>query len=338
VYKSKSQLCQSKSVYVRIEFHGASIKINYQQVSISVNNISRRFGEQWAVKDVSFEVGSGEVVGFIGPNGAGKSTTMKIITGFLAPTSGEVLVNQLNNREHPMEIKRIIGYLPEHNPLYQDMFVREYLRYVAGLYNIRGNAAWNRVDEIIEQVGLTGERHKKIDKLSKGYKQRVGLSQALIHDPEVLILDEPTSGLDPNQIIEIRNLISTMGKRKTVILSTHIMQEVEAICDRVIIIDRGEIRADETAGNISKHQFAGQTIQVELETQFPAEKWKKLESVSEVIELPGNRYLLAAKEMGDIRSSVFKFAVENNLTVLSMNLKEKSLEEVFREITGKEIQ
>ncbi len=307
-------------------------------MSISIKNISRRFGEQWAVKDVSFEVKSGEVVGFIGPNGAGKSTTMKIITGFLSATSGEVLVNQLNNREHPLEIKRIIGYLPEHNPLYQDMYVREYLRYVAGLYHIRGKAAWKLVDKIIEQVGLTSERHKKIEKLSKGYKQRVGLSQALIHDPEVLILDEPTSGLDPNQIVEIRNLISTMGKKKTVILSTHIMQEVEAICDRVIIIDRGEIKADEAAGNINKHQLAGQTIQIELETHLPAEDWKKLECISEVLELPGNRYLLAAKETGDIRSSVFKFAVEKQLTVLSMNLKEKSLEEVFREITGNEIQ
>ncbi|MEX0982674.1 MAG: gliding motility-associated ABC transporter ATP-binding subunit GldA [Bacteroidales bacterium] len=305
-------------------------------MSISVRNISRRFGEQWAVNDVSFEVGSGEVVGFIGPNGAGKSTTMKIITGFLSPTSGEVLVNDLDNREHPMDIKGIIGYLPEHNPLYYDMYVREYLLYVAGLYHFRGKAAWKRVDAIIEQIGLTAERHKKIEKLSKGYKQRVGLSQALIHEPEVLILDEPTSGLDPNQIIEIRNLISTMGKKKTVILSTHIMQEVEAICDRVIIIDQGKIRADEAAGDISKSQLAGQTIQVELETGIPVEKWKELESISDVIELPENRYLLAAREVGDIRSSVFKFAVDNNLTVLSMNLKEKNLEEVFREMTKQE--
>ncbi len=304
-------------------------------MSISVRNISHRFGEQWAVKDVSFEVGSGEVVGFIGPNGAGKSTTMKIITGFLSPTSGDVLVNNLNNREHPMDIKRIIGYLPEHNPLYYDMYVREYLLYVAGLYHIRGKAAWKRVDAIIEQVGLTAERHKKIEKLSKGYKQRVGLSQALIHEPEVLILDEPTSGLDPNQIVEIRNLIATMGKEKTVILSTHIMQEVEAICDRVIIIDQGKISADEAAGNLNKPQLTGQTIQIELETSIPTEKWKELDSISDVIKLPENRYLLAAKEAGDIRSRVFKFAVDNNLTVLSMNLKEKNLEEVFREITKK---
>lgn len=302
-------------------------------MSITVKNISRRFGQQWAVKDVSFEVRSGEVVGFIGPNGAGKSTTMKIITGFLSPTSGEVLVNHMNIREHPMEIKKTIGYLPENNPLYYDMYVREYLRYVAGMYELRGKRTWERVDEIIEQVGLTGERHKKIEKLSKGYRQRVGLCQALIHDPDVLILDEPTSGLDPNQIVEIRNLISTMGKKKTVILSTHIMQEVEAICDRVIIIDRGEIRADETAGTLSKNQLSGQTIQIELETHIPGERWRELESIGEVIELPDNKYLLAPKEDTDIRSAVFKFAVDNNLTVLSMSLREKNLEEAFREIT-----
>lgn len=303
-------------------------------MSINVKNISRRFGEQWAVNNISFTVGSGEIVGFIGPNGAGKSTTMKIITGFLAPTAGEVLVNDLNTREHPMEIKKIIGYLPENNPLYQEMYVTEYLNYVAGMYGIQGEKADRRVEEIIEQVGLRSEKHKKIEKLSKGYRQRVGLSQALIHDPEILILDEPTSGLDPNQIVGIRNLISTMGEKKTIILSTHIMQEVEAICDRVIIIDQGEIKADEAAGDISKNQHAGQTIHVELEAHFPAENWKALENITEVVELPGNTYLLATEKNKDIRSSVFKFAVEHNLTVLSMHLKGKSLEAVFRDLTG----
>jgi ABC-2 type transport system ATP-binding protein len=303
-------------------------------VSINVRNISRKFGEQWAVKDVSFDINTGEIVGFIGPNGAGKSTTMKIITGFLPPTEGMVMINGINNREKPMEIKKIIGYLPEHNPVYTDMYITEYLQYVAGLYGIRGKAASARVEEIIEQVGLAGERHKKIEKLSKGYKQRVGLGQALIHDPEVLILDEPTSGLDPNQIVEIRNLISLLGKKKTIMLSTHIMQEVEAICDRVIIIDRGVVRADETAGNISKQRLTGQTIQVELESPISPEKWRELEVISDVIELKGNIYLLATKESVDIRSSIFRFAVENNLTVLSMNLKEKNLEEVFKEITS----
>jgi ABC-2 type transport system ATP-binding protein len=304
-------------------------------VSVSVRKISRRFGEQWAVKEVSFEVHSGEILGFIGPNGAGKSTTMKIITGFLPPTSGEVRINDLDTREHPMQIKRIIGYLPEHNPLYPEMYVKEYLLYVAGLYNIHGKTARSRVDEIIEQVGLTGERHKKIEKLSKGYKQRVGISQALIHDPDVLILDEPTSGLDPNQIVEIRNLISAVGKEKTVMLSTHIMQEVEAICDRVIIIDHGEIKADETARNLGSRQQAGQTIEVELQAPFPAENWKKLAAVEEVRALPGNIYLLATNDKRDIRPDIFRFAVENNLTILSLNQKHKNLEEVFREITGK---
>lgn len=304
-------------------------------MSVSVRKISRKFGEQWAVKEVSFTVHSGEIVGFIGPNGAGKSTTMKIITGFLPPTSGEVRINDLDIREQAMQIKRIIGYLPEHNPLYPEMYVKEYLLYVAGLYNIRGTRARNRVDEIIEQVGLTGERHKKIEKLSKGYRQRVGISQALIHDPDILILDEPTSGLDPNQIVEIRNLISAVGKEKTVILSTHIMQEVEAICDRVIIIDNGEIKADETAGNLGNRHQAGQTIEVELQESFPAEKWKKLPVVTGVRTLPGNIYLLATTETRDIRPDIFRFAVQNNLTVLSLNQKHKNLEEVFREITGK---
>ena len=304
-------------------------------MSIIVSNISRKFGEQWAVNKVSFEIRSGEIVGFIGPNGAGKSTTMKIITGFLPPTSGQVLINDLDIREHPMEIKRIIGYLPEHNPLYQEMYVKEYLLYVAGMYGIRGAGARKRVDEIIEQVGLKKEQHKKIEKLSKGYKQRVGISQALVHDPDVLILDEPTSGLDPNQIIEIRNLISTVGREKTVLLSTHIMQEVEAICDRVIIIDRGEIKTDQSAELLGKDQQSGQTIEVELEAPFPPEQWKKLNVITDVRELPGNKYLLAAKSTMDIRSQIFKFAVENNLTVLSMSQKHKKLEELFREVTGK---
>ncbi len=305
-------------------------------MSISVKNISKQFGKQWAVDNISFEIKSGEIVGFIGPNGAGKSTTMKIISGYLPPTSGEVYINGMNTRDKTMDIKRIIGYLPENNPLYHDMYVKEYLLYSAGLYRLKGEKAITRVDEIIELVGLSPEKHKKIGKLSKGYKQRVGLSQALIHDPEVLILDEPTSGLDPNQIIEIRNLISNVGREKTVILSTHIMQEVEAICDRVIIIDKGTIRADEGAKEIGKNRLSGQTIQIELESAVSPNIWKKLKEVEEVRELPGNIYLLASSEKEDIRSKIFQFAVKQNLTVLSMNHKEKSLEEVFRDLTGKE--
>ena len=304
-------------------------------MSISVSNISKRFGEQWAVDNISFTISSGEIVGFIGPNGAGKSTTMKIITGYLPPTSGEVMINGLSSQKQSKEIKKIIGYLPEHNPLYVEMYVKEYLFYAAGLYGIKGEKAANKVDDIIELVGLTNEKHKKIGKLSKGYKQRVGLCQALIHDPEVLILDEATSGLDPNQIIEIRKLISNVGKDKTVLLSTHIMQEVEAICDRVIIIDNGKIRADEKAGKTGIQKTKCQTIEIELETAFPVEKWKELKAITEVREIPNNVYLLASDETSDIRPAIFNFAVENQLTVLSMNQKEKNLEEVFREITGK---
>lgn len=304
-------------------------------MSIQLKNISKRFGDQWAVNDISFKVKSGEVVGFIGPNGAGKSTTMKMITGFLPPTSGEIFVNGLNIREETMEIKKIIGYLPENNPLYYEMYVKEYLHYAAGLYGINGKTASSRVNDIIELVGLLPEKHKKIGKLSKGYKQRVGISQALIHDPQVLILDEPTSGLDPNQIIEIRNLISNVGKEKTVILSTHIMQEVEAICDRVIILDEGCIRADEVADEIGRDRQSGQTIQVELEAHVSPEIWKKIEGVEDVRELPGNIYLLASTLSKDLRSTIFQFAVEQNLTILSLNKKEKSLEEVFMELTAR---
>lgn len=304
-------------------------------MSILLKNISKRFGDQWAVNEISFQINSGEVLGFIGPNGAGKSTTMKMITGYLPPTSGEIFVNGLNIREQTMQIKKIIGYLPENNPLYYEMYVREYLLYAAGLYGIKGKTASSRVNEIIELVGLMPERHKKIGKLSKGYKQRVGISQALIHDPQVLILDEPTSGLDPNQIIEIRNLISNVGKEKTVMLSTHIMQEVEAICDRVIILDEGKIKADKVASEIGRDKQSGQTIQIELETHASPEIWKEIDGIDDVRELPGNIYLLATSLSKDIRSAIFQFAVEQKLTVLSLNKKEKSLEEVFMELTSR---
>jgi ABC-2 type transport system ATP-binding protein len=213
-------------------------------MSIILKNISKKYGPQLALDDVSFEIKKGEILGFIGPNGAGKSTTMKIITGYIPPTEGEVYINGMDAVEHSLETRKITGYLPEANPLYTEMYVKEYLRYIAGIYGFRKNKG-KLVADIIERTGLEIESHKKIGALSKGYRQRVGLAQALIHDPEILILDEPTSGLDPNQIIEIRNLISELGKEKTVMLSTHIMQEVEAICDRVIIINRGRIVADE---------------------------------------------------------------------------------------------
>jgi ABC-2 type transport system ATP-binding protein len=218
-------------------------------MSIKIQNLSKIYGQQRAVDDISFEVNKGEIVGFLGPNGAGKSTTMKILTGYIPATSGTAEVNGMDVKKKPKAVKRSIGYLPEHNPLYLDMYVREFLEFVGSMYDLKGNSLKNRVEEVIELVGLSLEKAKKIGQLSKGYRQRVGIAQAFIHDPEVLILDEPTTGLDPNQLIEIRGLIKQIGQNKTVIFSTHIMQEVEAICDRVIIINRGKIVAD---GNLNE--------------------------------------------------------------------------------------
>ncbi|MDD4646431.1 MAG: ATP-binding cassette domain-containing protein [Bacteroidales bacterium] len=229
-------------------------------MSIKVSGITKLYGEQKALDNVSFKVNTGEVVGFIGPNGAGKSTMMKIITGYIPQTQGDVLVNDLNTLEHSLEIKKMIGYLPENNPLYVEMYIKEYLTMVANLYGMKGPGVQKVVDDMIGQVGLGPEQHKKIGALSKGYRQRVGLAQALIHDPSVLILDEPTSGLDPNQIIEIRNFIHSLGKKKTVLLSTHIMQEVEAICDRVVIINLGKIVADEVTSELRKKESSLEKI------------------------------------------------------------------------------
>jgi len=223
-------------------------------MSIKVSGITKLYGEQKALDNVSFQVNTGEVVGFIGPNGAGKSTMMKIITGYIPQSEGEVWVNDLETLEQGLDIRRMIGYLPENNPLYVEMYIREYLTMVANLYGAKGAAARKAVENMIEQVGLGPEQHKKIGALSKGYRQRVGLAQALIHDPSVLILDEPTSGLDPNQIIEIRKFIHGLGKKKTILLSTHIMQEVEAICDRVVIINLGKIVADESTSELRKKE------------------------------------------------------------------------------------
>jgi ABC-2 type transport system ATP-binding protein len=303
-------------------------------LSIHVNGITKSYGSQLAVKHVSFKVHTGEVVGFIGPNGAGKSTTMKIITGTLPPDSGSVNINELPALEHQMEIRKLLGYLPEHNPLYLEMYVREYLQYVAGMYQIRGKLARERISVVIEMTGLDPEMHKKIGALSKGYRQRVGLAQALIHNPEILILDEPTSGLDPNQLVEIRNLIAGIGKEKTVLLSTHILQEVEAICDRVMIINKGEIVADELAETLMEQgKSQTQTIHVELEKLTDPQIWGKLLFVNHVKPLGENQFLLETHEMRDVRADIFNFAVSQGLTILSLSLKKKSLEEVFREIT-----
>jgi len=304
-------------------------------MSIAVKEISKRYGAQLAVNNVSFNVSTGEIVGFIGPNGAGKSTTMKIITGTLSPDSGSVMINGMHSIDHKREIRGLIGYLPEHNPLYLEMYIREYLQYVAGLYLITGKSARERISAVIEMTGLTAEAGKKIGNLSKGYRQRVGLAQALIHDPGILVLDEPTSGLDPNQLVEVRNLVSHIGKEKTVLLSTHILQEVEAICDRVLIINNGEIVADEKAKSLrEKGEGQIQTIHIELDSKTSAEIWKTLSFIDHVKSIDDNQFLLETREIRDIRGDIFNFAVSQGLTILSLSLKKKSLEEVFREFTN----
>lgn len=234
-------------------------------MSIKIQNLTKTYGTQKAVDNISFEVHKGEIVGFLGPNGAGKSTTMKILTGYIPSTEGSAEVNGFDVKSQPMQVKKSIGYLPEHNPLYLEMYVREFLEFIGSLYGLKGAELKNRIEEVIELVGLSLEKHKKIGQLSKGYRQRVGLAQAMIHNPEVLILDEPTTGLDPNQLVEIRNLIKEVGKNKTVIFSSHIMQEVEALCDRVVIINRGKIVAD---GNLA--ELKGERAMEEVFREFTA--------------------------------------------------------------------
>lgn len=302
-------------------------------MSIQVKNLTKIYGEQKAIDSISFEIKTGEIVGFVGPNGAGKSTTMKILTGFIPPSSGEAKINNLDLIEKSLEIRKHIGYLPENNPLYLDMYVKEYLEFVAGIYKLGKNTK-SRIKEIIEQTGLSVEQKKKIGALSKGYRQRVGLAQALIHDPEILILDEPTSGLDPNQIIEIRNLISQVGKEKTVMLSTHIMQEVEAICDRIIIINKGKIVADDSIDSIYSHtkdQLI--TVIVEFDKAPDQKQLEKIELVDKVAKVDDKNWLIQSTSTEDIRPKIFNFAVKSDLAVLSMQKKEKSLEEVFQELT-----
>jgi len=298
-------------------------------MSIKVNQLTKKYGEQKAIDNISFEIKSGEIVGFLGPNGAGKSTMMKIITGYIPQTEGEVFVNDIKIDAEAIDIRNQIGYLPEHNPLYLDMYVREYLLFIAGIYKLDNKK--ERVEEMIFQTGLTKESSKKISELSKGYRQRVGLAQALIHDPSVIILDEPTSGLDPNQIVEIRDLILKVGKQKTVMLSTHIMQEVEAICDRIIIIDQGKIVAQEKTSEASKVLLEENIIiQIEVDLNLDASVFKH----NQIIELKNTEekfWLIKSKK--DIRAELFELAVKNNFKVLSMQIVEKSLEEVFQKLT-----
>ncbi len=300
-------------------------------MSIEVKNLYKYYGEQAAVKDISFTVNSGEIVGFLGPNGAGKSTTMKIITGFIPASEGAVKVCGLPVDVDSLDTRRKIGYLPEHNPLYLDMYVKEYLEFVGNIYKIKN--VRERVNEMIKAVGLEVEQSKKIGMLSKGYRQRVGLAAAIIHDPEVLILDEPTSGLDPNQLVEIRDLIKSIGKKKTVMLSTHIMQEVEAICDRVVIINKGEIVADDKASVLQHKTSKVQTVYVEFEDNISKSQLQKIMHVRKVEQVKDG-WLLETIEEVDLRRVVSRHASQNNWLTLTLKIEEKSLEEVFKELTA----
>jgi ABC-2 type transport system ATP-binding protein len=300
-------------------------------MSITVSEVSKYFGSQKALDNVSFSIRSGQVVGFLGPNGAGKSTMMKIITGYLPASSGRVDVCGLNIDGNDLEIRRRIGYLPEHNPLYPDMYVTEYLRFVADIYKLPEQK--KKVSEIIETTGLLPEKHKKIGALSKGYRQRVGLAQALLPDPDVLILDEPTSGLDPNQIVEVRNLIRNLGQEKTVLLSTHIMQEVKAVCERVIIINNGVVVTDEAASELEKGlKHTAQKLYVEYDAPIAPEKINAIRGV-QVVSPKGNGWLITAEEGIEVRPALFYLAVDNNRVILALTIERESLEEVFQSLT-----
>jgi ABC-2 type transport system ATP-binding protein len=306
-------------------------------MSIRLENVTRLFGEQRAVDDISFEVKTGEIVGFLGPNGAGKTTTMKMITGFLTPSAGKIFINDRPIWENPEEIKKITGYLPENNPLYHDMYVTDYLEYVAELQQMEKTAIEQRVIEMVVVCGLDREKHKKIGELSKGYRQRVGLAQALIHDPQILILDEPTTGLDPNQIIEIRNLIKEAGKEKTVILSTHILPEVEAMSDRILIINEGKIVADGSSENLRKTSSGELTIKVKIDLSTSPEEviktFGKIPGVSAVESLNDSNIFLINGASADLNRMIFQSAVTNNFVLLEMTTMETKLEDIFKELT-----
>jgi len=301
-------------------------------MSIEVIGVSKLYGEQKALDNVSMKLEKGEIAGLLGPNGAGKSTLMKIITCFIPPNSGSVSVNGFDIQDDAMEVRKRVGYLPEHNPLYLDMYVHEFLQFIAGLHKLSGNRK-ERVQEMIEMTGLQLEQHKKIGALSKGFRQRVGLAQAMIHDPEVLILDEPTSGLDPNQLVEIRNLIKAMGKEKTVLFSTHIMQEVEALCSRVIIIDQGKIVADKPIGQLSAIISGVEILSVEFDRSTDRKKLLAIPGVTSVKSIRDKVWRIESAPDQDIRAAIFRFAVDEGIKVLTINRSQRSLEEVFQMLT-----
>ena len=297
-------------------------------MSIEVSNISKTYKEQKALNNISFSVKDAEIVGFLGPNGAGKSTLMKILTTYISATGGKASVNGYDVIDDKKNVQKSVGYLPEHNPLYTELYVREYLNFNADAYKI----SKSRIEDVIQQTGLSSESHKKIGQLSKGYRQRVGLANALLHNPDVLILDEPTTGLDPNQLVDIRNLITTVGKEKTVFLSTHIMQEVEAMCDRVIIINKGEIVADKYLKELRQDQ--NQIVIVEFDYRVEDTFLLKLPKVSSVKNTEGFVYEITFSTKEDMRSYVFDFAHDNDLKILQLNQKNTSLETLFRELTS----
>jgi ABC-2 type transport system ATP-binding protein len=301
-------------------------------MSIEVTGLLKMYGQQKAVNNISFNIHKGEIVGFLGPNGAGKSTTMKIVTGYLLPDAGNAKVCGIDVSENPIEAKNKIGYLPEANPLYYDMYVKEYLLFVAGVYAVANKQA--AINRTIEMAGLTPESKKKIGQLSKGYKQRVGLAASLIHDPEVLILDEPTSGLDPNQIIEIRNVIKEQGKNKTVLFSTHILQEVQAICDRVIIINKGELVADDTLNNLQKNNKSN-IVRVSFKESLETEWLQRLPAVTTASKENNNTWQLLTSDPADARKQLLELALRENLNIVSLQTEGNNLEEIFRTLTQK---
>ena len=303
-------------------------------MSVEVKNITKLYGTQRALDDVSFLVEPGQVVGFLGPNGAGKSTMMKIITCFLPQNSGTVTVDGFDVTTEPLKVRKCVGYLPEHNPLYHDMYVKEFLSFIAEI-QVPSQLVPARVKEMIDVTGLGAEQHKKIGALSKGYRQRVGLAQAMIHNPSVLILDEPTTGLDPNQLVDIRQLIKNIGKEKTVILSTHIMQEVEAICDRVVIINQGKIVADDKTSFLQQKSESETIILVEFDKSVSMEKLNTITGIKKVLSVNEKTFKVIGPKGQDLRPLIFNFAVQNNLAVITMQKEENSLESVFRQLTSK---
>jgi ABC-2 type transport system ATP-binding protein len=297
-------------------------------MSIKVSAVSKIYTTQKALQNIYFSADKGQIIGFLGPNGAGKSTMMKILTGFIKPNEGEVFVDGIDVLQNPIEAKRIIGYLPEHNPLYKDMYVREYLQFQASIYKVDKR----QIEHCIEKVGLTAEAHKKIHQLSKGYQQRVGLASAILHNPTVLILDEPTTGLDPNQLVEIRELIKELGKEKTVLFSTHIMQEVEAVCDRVIIIKQGEILVDKKLSELQNKQQ--QWIEVTFNVSVDKKIFSQFQYLISSINSSENTWQLTFNSEEDMRSKIFDFAQENNFKILGLTAQTKNLETLFREVTS----